>query len=78
MESLSQVRTPARTRTDWRDAPRLLPQSGYCEPSGVYAMPQKDFLSLESRTKVLGSLGSVWFTVPFVEEAPELVLLLDL
>lgn len=35
------------------------PQLGGMEPSGVYAMPQKLFISRGSFTNVLGSLGLV-------------------
>ena len=42
-----------------KNVPRVQPQLGGIEPSGVYAMPQKLLISRGSFTNVLGSLGSV-------------------
>jgi len=42
-----------------KDVPRVEPQLGRIEPSGVYAMPQKLDISFGFFTNELGSLGSV-------------------
>ena len=42
-----------------KNVPRVEPQLGGMAPSGVYAMPQKLFISRGSFTNVLGSSGLV-------------------
>lgn len=53
-----------------KDVLRVLPQLGRSEPSGVYAIPQKLCLSLESFTKVLGSFGFVCGTTEVLVAEP--------
>lgn len=57
-----------------KDVPRVEPQSGRIEPSGVYAMPQKLDISFGFFSNVLGSLGSVCAgTADGLAEAGELL-----
>jgi len=61
-----------------KNVPRVTPQLGGIAPSGVYAMPQKLFISRGSFMNELGSLGSVCGTADELVGVDELLLLLPL